>query len=129
MSNSLNEQIENYTPDIELIGVGNTDYGHHLAEQIMKQKEIEELEKMVELENQIIFIKAVDKSRININNKFSDRYEKENLIKKYTPYAKLNGSGDKKESLKDCSDYKIGSAFNNIYYSALNKIEKYGWGK
>jgi len=51
------------------------------------------------------------------------------LIKKYTPYAKLNGSGDRKELLKNCSDYKIGSAFNNIYYSALNKIEKYGWGK
>src|SRR3989344_4699163 len=123
--NSLERACEEYCADEDHNGA----YGHYLAEQIIKQKEIEELEKMVELENQIIFIKAVDKSRININNKFSNRYEKENLIKKYTPYTRLNGSGDKKESLKDCSDYKIGSAFNNIYYSALNKIEKYGRGK
>ena len=129
MLNYIMTILERYSPDIELIGSGNTDYGHYLAEQVINQKENKKLEKRAELDNYFAFVNAVDKSRINIENIFANRYEKENLIKKYTPYAKLNGSGDKKELLKNCSDYKIGSAFNNIYYSALNKIEKYGWGK
>ena len=70
---SLEKACEEYCPDED----HNGDYGQYLAEQVMKQKENEELEKRAELENQIIFIKAVDKSRININNKLSNRYEKE----------------------------------------------------
>ena len=114
--------LERYNPDIELIGSGNTDYGHYLAEQVINQKENKKLEKRAELDNYFAFVNAVDKSRINIKNIFANRYEKENLIKKYTPYTQFNGNG-KKEFLKDCSDYKIGSAFKIIYSSALKKIK------
>jgi len=127
--NALEIACENYNPDIELAGSGNTDYGHYLAEQVLKHKKIEELEKRAELETHIIFVNAVDKSRIDVDNAFADRHEKENLIRKYAPYTKLNGSG-KKELLENCSDYKIGLAFKNIYVSALNKIKRYsGEGK
>ena len=122
MLNYIMTILERYSPDIELIGSGNTDYGHYLAEQVINQKENKKLEKRAELDNYFAFVNAVDKSRINIENISANRYEKENLIKKYTPYTQFNGNG-KKEFLKDCSDYKIGSAFKIIYSSALKKIK------
>ena len=123
MSNNLNEQIEKYNPDIELRGNGNFDCGHNLADAILKQKKIKDLEKRVELEDYLSFVNAVKKSGVDINNEFKDRYEKEKLIIKYTTYKKLNGS---ENSLSECSNHKIGLAFKSIYSSALNKIRGYG---
>ncbi len=118
MGQKLSEIVcRDYNPDEDY----NGSYGHFLAEQIMKQKENEELEIMAEFE----FVKAVDKSGVNIDDEFRDRYEKEKLIRKYTLYTKLNGSGNK-ELLRNCSDKKIGSVLKNIYSSALNKIKRYG---
>ena len=127
MSNNLNEQIENYTPDIELIGGGNTDYGHHLAEQIMKQKENEKLEKRTELEINREFLKKAN--RLNVDDVYSDREAKQELIKKYFNYTKLNGNGKEKKILNYCSDVRIGLTFKNLYYSSLNKMKKYGEGR
>lgn len=108
----------------------NGNYGHFLAELSLKQKADEELEQIAEFENYISFVNAVKKSVIDVNNEFNERYEKEKLIRKYFNYTKLNGSGSRKELLKNCSDSKIGSAFKNIYYSVLNKMKKYsGEGK
>lgn len=121
--------LEKYDSDIELIGSGNTDYGHNLAEMILRQKENKELEKLADLESKIEFVRAVDKYKIDVDNEFNGRYEKEKLIRKYTPYTKLNGLGEKKELLKNCSDHKIGLAFKNIYFSALRKIENYERGE
>ena len=122
----LQEESMKYNPEIELRGSGNTDYGHNLAERILReQKEQGDLEKLVDLESEIKFVSAVEKSGVDVNNKFSERYEKERLIRKYALYTKLNGLGKQKESLKNCSDHKIGSAFKNLYYSALRKIENY----
>ncbi len=118
---TLEKACKNYNPDKDSNGC----YGHFLAEQFLKQKENEKLNKRAELEDSLAFVNAVEKFKINIDNKFADRYEKEKLIKKYFNYAKLNGSGKKNELLEDCPDYKIGSAFKNIYYSALNKIKEY----
>lgn len=118
--------LKEYNPDIELIGSGNTDYGHNLAEQVLKQKENEELEQRAEFENYFAFVNAVNKSRMNIENKFSDRTIKETFLKKYFGYKKLNGFN----SLADCPDNAIGDAFKNKYNSALNKMKKYsGEGK
>ena len=113
--------ILKYNPDIELIGSGNTDYGHYLAEQIMKHKEIGELEKLADLENEIEFIRDIKKSKINIENKSADRSIKETFMKKYFNYVKLNGFN----SLASCPDYAIGDAFKNVYNSTLKKIKKY----
>lgn len=122
MNNKTLETLcKNYNSDRDY----NGNYGHYLAEQVFRQKENEELEQRAEFENYFSFVNAVNKLRINLENKFADRYEKEKLIKKYTNYTKLNGSGSRKEFLKDCSDRKIGSAFKNIYLSALNKIKEY----
>ncbi|MEK6844907.1 MAG: hypothetical protein AABX44_01490 [Nanoarchaeota archaeon] len=122
MNQRLLERVcEEYSPDKDYDG----DYGHYLAEQIMEHKKIEELEKRAELDNEIEFINMTKKSKININNEFTDRYKKEELIKRYTTYKKLNGF----ESLASCPDYAIGSAFKNVYNSALKKIKEYGEGK
>ena len=130
MNTYLQEESMKYNPEIELRGSGNTDYGHNLAERILReQKEQGDLEKLAELESEIKFVSAVEKSGVDVNNKFSERYEKERLIRKYALYTKLNGSGNKKESLKNCSDHKICLAFKNIYSSALRKIEKYEKGE
>jgi len=104
----------------------NGNYGHFLADAILRQKENEELEKRAELEINLEFLKKSE--RLNIDNVYSDREVKQELIRKYFNYTKLNGSG-KKELLKDCSDHKIGSAFRSIYYSALKKMKKYGEGR
>lgn len=103
----------------------NGSYGHYLADQINKQEKDKELEKRIEFEHYMNFVNAVEKSGINIDDKFAERYEKEKLIRKYTNYTKFNGSGNRKVLLKNCSDYKIGSAFNKIYSSALRKIKRY----
>jgi len=112
---TLERACKEYNPDEDY----NGGYGHFLADAILRQKEREELEKRAELEYQIKFIKKADK--LNIDNVYSDREVKQELIRKYFNYTKLNGSG-KKEFLKDCSDHKIGLAFKSIYCSALNKI-------
>ena len=113
--------LKEYNPDIELIGSGNTDYGHYLAEQIIRRKENKELEKRVELGNYFAFISEIKKFKINLENKFADRTIKETFLKKYFNYKKLNGF----KSLMDCTDYAIGSVFKNKYNSAMRKIKEY----
>ena len=122
---TLETECKNYNPDRDY----NGGYGHYLADLVFKQKENKELEKLAEVYTEIEFVKAVKNSGINIDNEFGERYEKERLIKKYTHYTKLNGLGKKKEFLKDCSDNKIGSAFKNIYNSAMRKIKEYERGE
>ena len=97
---TLERACKEYNPDEDY----NGGYGHFLADAILRQKEREELEKRAELEYQIKFIKKADK--LNIDNVYSDREVKQELIRKYFNYTKLNGSG-KKEFLKDCTDHKI----------------------
>ena len=113
--------LEEYNPDIELIGSGNTDYGHYLAERVIRKKENKELEKLVDLGNYLSFIGDVKKFKINIENKFADRTIKETYLKKYFNYKKLNGFN----SLTDCPDHVIGFAFKNKYNSAMKKIKEY----
>ncbi|MBI2003906.1 hypothetical protein HYS72_00375 [Candidatus Pacearchaeota archaeon] len=59
-----------------------------------------------------------------MENIFDDRAIKENLLRDYKRYTKLNSFGKYKEILEYCSDAKIGLAFKNNYLSALNKIKK-----
>ena len=103
--------LEKYDSDIELIGSGNTDYGHNLAEMILRQKENKELEKLADLESKIEFVRAVDKYKIDVDNEFNGRYEKEKIDKKIYSLYKIKWSWRKKELLKNCSDHKIGLAF------------------
>ena len=100
----------------------NGNYGHFLADAILRQKENEELEKRAELEINLEFLKKSE--RLNIDNVYSYREVKQELIRKYFNYTKLNGDGKEKKFLNYCSDAKIGLAFKNIYYSSLNKINK-----
>lgn len=118
---SLERACKNYNPDIELTGSGNTDYGNFLIGQVYKQKNEEKLEQRADLQEEIDFIMAVEKARINIKDKFAHRQIKEEFMKKYFKYKKLNGFN----SLADCSDYAIGKSFENKYNSALKKIKKY----
>jgi len=115
---ALERACEEYTADEDY----NGGYGHYLAEQVIKQKKNEELEKRAELEYQIEFLKKAN--RLNVDDIYSDREAKQELIRKYFNYTKLNGDGKEKKFLNYCSDAKIGLAFKNIYYSSLNKINK-----
>ena len=63
---SLEKACEEYCPDED----HNGDYGQYLAEQVMKQKENEELEKRAELGYEIEFIKEVKNLRVKIDNIF-----------------------------------------------------------
>ena len=90
---TLETECKNYNPDRDY----NGGYGHYLADLVFKQKENKELEKLADLESKIEFVRAVDKYKIDVDNEFNGRYEKEKLIRKYTPYTKLNGLGEKKE--------------------------------
>ena len=87
-------------------------------------KKIENLEKKIKLENEIEFVKAIKTSRINVDNIFDDREIKENLLRDYKRYNKLNSFGKYKEIFEHCSDAKLGLAFKNNYRSALKKIKK-----
>ena len=120
MTNGIKKQVKNYHSDIELSGSGNTDYGHALADRILKQTKKEGLEKKIKLENYFAFVSAIKKSRINIENKFADRQIKEEFMKKYFNYPTLKGF----RSWASCPDYAVGSAFKNNYHSALDKIKK-----
>lgn len=115
---ALERACKNYNPDND----SNGNYGHYLADLVLKQKEKEESEKIAELESDIKFVQAVGKSGINVDNFSADSYEKQNLIKKIKRYEFLKGD---KNSFGEGSDAKIGLAFKNIYYSALRKIKKY----
>ena len=55
---------------------------------------------------------------------FDDREIKENLLRDYKRYNKLNSFGKYKEIFEHCSDAKLGLAFKNNYRSALKKIKK-----
>ncbi len=110
-----------YTSDSDHNGA----WGHFLAELFLKQKADEELEQRAEFENYLYFIQAVKKSRINIENKFADRIIKEEFMKKYFGYKKLNGFN----SLEECPDFAIGKAFENKYNSALKRIKIYVGGE
>lgn len=119
----LERACEEYYPDMELNGSGNLDYGHVLAEAILKQKKFEYSEKRAELDSEINFVEKVKRLKINIDDVFSNRDIKQELIREYKGYSRLNAKGKEKIDLRDCSDSKIGYAFQNIYYSALNKID------
>jgi|SRR3989344_1104550 len=118
---ALESACENYHPDIELTGSGNTDYGNFLVEQVYKQKNEEELEQRADLQEHIDFIMAVEKVKININDEFAHRQIKEEFMEKHLGYKKLNGFN----SLADCPDKAIGNAFKNKYNSAMMKIKEY----
>ncbi|MBI2003907.1 hypothetical protein HYS72_00380 [Candidatus Pacearchaeota archaeon] len=45
MTDGIKKQVKKYHPDVELKGSGNTDYGHALADKILKQTKKEGLEK------------------------------------------------------------------------------------
>src|SRR3989338_5951173 len=127
MTNGIKKQVNKYHPDMELSGSGDTDYGHKLADKFLEQKKKEGLEKRAELEYLTEFLKKSNK--LNVEDVYSNRETKQELIRKYFNYTKLNGDGKEKKILSYCSYARIGLAFKSIYYSALNKIEKYGWGK
>jgi len=124
INKDLEKQCGLYHPDIELEGSGNVDYGHNLASAILIQKEQEDLEKRSRLEGDIQFIEKVKKFNINVEDIFSQRNLKEQLIREYKGYSRLNGSGKSKINLEDCKDSRLGTSFQNIYYSALNKLRK-----
>lgn len=117
MNNQTLETLcKEYNPDKDY----NGNYGHYLAEQITEKNEQEELEKRAELENYFSFIREIKEYKINVENRFKDRHEKEKLIKKYFNYNRLNGFN----SLAECPDYAIGKAFENSYNSIMKKIKE-----
>ncbi|MDP2672453.1 MAG: hypothetical protein Q8O84_01430 [Nanoarchaeota archaeon] len=127
MRNNLKKQTQNYNSDIELTGNGNLDYGHVLAERLLRESKQQQgnLEKRIDLEKDIKFIKAIKNSGTNIEDYFSDREVKQKILIKNKDYSGLKGKNGRFLSWTDCSDYQVGSALANDYYSALNKIKKY----
>lgn len=119
---TLETACKNYNPNRDY----NGNYGHYLADLVLKQKEDERLEELMESAEKIKFVDAVRKSGVNIDNIFADAYEKQNLLKKIKGYGFLKGD---KDSFGNNSDAKIGLAFRNTYYSDLKKIKEYERGE
>ncbi|MDP2672454.1 MAG: hypothetical protein Q8O84_01435 [Nanoarchaeota archaeon] len=81
-------------------------------------------EKKIKLENEIEFIKAIKISKVSVDNIFDDRAIKENLLRDYKRYNKLNSFVKYKKIFEYCSDARLGLAFKKDYYFAKNKIKK-----
>lgn len=123
LQSRLEQEIRNYHPDMELSGSGNIDYGHVLADRVLKENKRKELGKNHEDKKMREFIEEVEKSGVNINDEFKDRYRKIELLGKLG-YTALNGKGKEKIPLRECSDYRIGAALKNIYLRYLNNLGK-----
>ena len=78
-------------------------------------KEAKSLKKENNLEKGLTFVKRANGMSVNVDNLFVERNTKEKLIREY--------KGDKKY-LSGFSDYRIGTIFSNLYYSALKKSKK-----
>ena len=130
----LEQLIKNYNAEIDINGRAGGAYGHYLAVRILEQKEIEYLEQNLKQKDEY-FIKQVNSLQLNVDNIFDNRILKENMIRKFKGYTRLNILGqkikfkDKGDFLSNCSDSKIGQTFRNIYYSTLKKLEKQKNGK
>lgn len=126
----LEDEYSKYDPDMDLVGSGEKELGHSLAERmIQKYGNIENMPKLVtkkdeeaklakkenDLEKALIFVKRANGMSVNPDNFYSDRLAKEQLIREY--------KGDKKY-LTNFSDYQLGAAFKSVYYSALKKTKK-----
>jgi len=130
MGKNLNELCEEYNPDIELIGSDNVDDGHTLADMLIKEREINELEKISLLESNLSFIRKVryyglDNGVVEDNRKYAIK-----LIEIYGPYTKLNYKGQKKKagekgmSLENCTNYKLYQVLKKMYESALKETNQ-----
>jgi len=120
---TLKAACDEYFPDMELIGSGNTDYGHNLADAILNQREQEDLEKRANLAYDLDFVDEVKKLGINMNDYYSDLEAKQKLIRKHKGYTLLNGEGKEKKTLAQCSrNSQLGRAFQNMYNASCKKI-------
>ena len=119
-----------YDPDTELVGTGNVDYGHNLADRIQQIKQENELEKAVEAERAWEFVDTTNKRGINPDNVFENSWEKAQIMRKIKGYKSLKtkgqkyGQGEKGIPFSKASESQIGKAFKSNYYSELKKINK-----
>jgi hypothetical protein len=126
----LEDEYLKYDPDMDLVGSGEKELGHSLAERMLqKYGSIENIPKLVtkkdeevklakkenDLEKTLTFLSRVRGMGVNPDALFNDRNAKETLIREY--------KGDRKY-LSGFSDYKLGAAFKSVYYSALKKTKK-----
>lgn len=130
MEKPIENLCEGYDPERDISGSAGGAYGHYLADKLIEKKEIENLEKEKELEKKFEFIKKVDGMGINPDSIFLNRDIKENLIREYKGYTKLNregqnhNKGEKGDYLLHCSDAKIGLVFRDIYRSFSKALGK-----
>jgi len=128
---NLENSCKNYHPDIELNGHGNQDYGHNLADAIIRKKEEKYLEARADIEDARDFIETTNKHGLDPDDIFLNPYQKAHVLKECKGYKSLKTKGqrfkkgEKGTDFSKSSNAKIGLAFKSTYYSSLNKIEKY----
>ena len=77
---------------------------------------------MASLSEEYNFVHLTDKLKLNPEDIFKGIDYKKELIREVMGYTRLNGKGKEKVKLDECSDTKIGLAFQNMYNSYLNQL-------